>query len=125
MKSAVVFGLVGVGALMFALSLFWTSIFTGRSTWTPDKAEQWSEVKDRLHNLSFIVNSPQPPRRHASREEAQAEYDKVKAMADQLRAEFEGAYHGPRNTATALKWTGVGFFVMGVVANFVMKNPDE
>ena len=125
MKPAIVFGLIGLGAVLFALSLFWTQIFTGRSTWTPDKAQQWAEVKDRLHNLSFVVNSPEPPRRHTSREEAQAEYDKVKAMAVRLRSEFENAYHAPRAAATALKWTGVGFFVLGIVANYAIKNRDD
>ena len=65
MKSGIVSGLVGVGVLLFVLSLVWTQIFTGESSWTPEKAEQWAEVKDRLHNLSFIVNSPEPPRRRA------------------------------------------------------------
>ncbi|TWT72699.1 hypothetical protein Pla123a_39980 [Posidoniimonas polymericola] len=122
MKSAIVGILVGIGVVLFVLSLVWTQIFTGESRWTPEKADQWAEVKDRLHNLSFIVNSPEPPRRHASREEAQAEYDKVKAMANQLRSEFENAYDGPRTTATVLKWSGVGVLVLGIGLQFAWKD---
>lgn len=121
MKSGIVSGLVGVGVLLVVLSLVWTQIFTGESSWTPEKAEQWAEVKDRLHNLSFIVNSPEPPRRHASMEEAKAEYDKVKEMANQLRSEFENAYDGPRTTATILKWSGVSVLLVGIGLQFAWK----
>jgi hypothetical protein len=122
MKSVLLIGAL-LGLVLYVLSFFWTQLFPGTSTWTPEKAEQWATVKDRLHNLSFIVNAPpgsEPPRRHPNYEAAKEEYDKVKAVAQQLQAEFESAYNAPRTTSTVLKWSGVGLFVVGAVGWYVM-----
>jgi hypothetical protein len=70
-----------------------------------------------------MVNAPsdgEPPRRHPSHEAAKEEYDKVRARAETLQAEFESAYNTPRTTATVLKWSGVGLFVVGAAGWYVM-----
>ncbi len=61
MKLAIVFGLIGVGALLLLLSGVWTTIFSGKSAWTPEKAARASDVKSRLYNLAFVVNAPGRP----------------------------------------------------------------
>lgn len=128
MKSAVAFIPMCVGALLVLVSLFWIQLFPGTSSWTSEKAAQWAEVKDRLHNLSFVVNAPpgsEPPRRHPNREAAQREYDKVKARAKELQAEFKSAYNTPRTTATVLKWSGLSLFILGLVGWLVLKDRDS
>ena len=123
MKSAIVFGAVGLGFLLLLLSLVWPQLFPGSSSWTPEKAEQWAKVKDRLHNLSFVVNAPPGAqvRGRQDLESARAEYDKIKEASVKLQAEFESAYDSPRTTATVLKWTGIGFCALGVVGWYATK----
>ena len=62
MKSAIVFGLIGIGALLLVLSGVWTTIFNGKSTWTPEKSARNSEIKSKLYNLAFVLNAPAVPR---------------------------------------------------------------
>ena len=121
MKSAIVLGVIGVGALLAVLGFAWPSLFPGTTTWTPEKAEQWAEVKDRLHNLSFAVHSEAPPRRHGSREELQAEYQKVKAVATKLQAELDYAMDQPGKTGATLKWTGVAVLAAGIAGHFALQ----
>lgn len=123
MKLAIAYGVLAVGLTLFILSQFWVQMFPGTSTWTPERAEEWAQVKDRLHNLSFVVHdtSGEPPRRHPNKEAAKAEYDKVKARANELRTMFETAYDAPRTTATVLKWTGISLFALGLVGWFAFK----
>jgi hypothetical protein len=116
-------GAVVLGLLLVVLSQMWTSLYP--SSWTPEKAEQWATTKDRLHNLSFIVNAPagsEPPRRHANREEAKREYDQVKATATKLKAEFESAYNTPRTMATIMNWSGVVLLGVGAVGAYAAAN---
>ena len=114
---------IALGLLLLGLSQAWTSIYP--SSWTPEKAEQWATTKDRLHNLSFIVNAPEgseAPRRHANREEAKREYDQVKATATKLQAELDGAIDGPKRVATILKWSGVVLLGVGAVGAYAAAN---
>jgi hypothetical protein len=118
MKLAVVYGLVVLGLLLLVLSSAWVALFPGTSSWTPEKATRWSEVKDRLHNLSFVVNAPPGHvRLHGGRDygEIKTEYDQTKAEAEILRAEFESAYKNPRTVSTILKWTGISLAGVGLV----------
>ena len=48
---------IGVGALLAVLGFAWPSLFPGTTTWTPEKAEQWAEVKDRLAVLGLEVRA--------------------------------------------------------------------
>lgn len=125
MKQAAVFGMIGVGLLLVVLSSMWVTLFPGTSSWTEEKASRWAEVKDRLHNLSFIVNAPPGSvRMHGGRDygEVKTEYDQVKAEAEQLRGEFESAYNSPRTTSMILKWTGISLAGIGIVGWLVVKD---
>jgi hypothetical protein len=118
MKLAVVFGMIGLGLLLLVLSGMWVTLFPGTSSWTEEKAARWAEVKDRLHNLSFIVNAPPGNvRLHGGRDygEVKTEYDQIKTEAEQLRGEFESAYNSPRTTSIILKWTGISLAGVGIV----------
>jgi hypothetical protein len=122
MRMGLIISAIGAGLILFMLSLFWLTLFPGTSRWTPEKAEQWAKTKDRLHNLSFIVHSDQQPRRFPNKQAAQEEYERVKAAAERLRADFESAYDAPRTTANVLKWSGIALLAVGIVAHLGWKD---
>ena len=127
MKTTLVLVTLGIGAALLVLGLMWVTLFPGTATWTPDKAAQWAKTKDQLHNLSVLVNAPpeaDPPPRGANLAEARAEYDRVKAAATKLQAEFESAYQTPRTTAAVLKWSGLGLLGLGVVGWLVVRRQE-
>lgn len=116
MKSGVVFGLIGIGFLLLILSGFWTTFFPGTSTWTPEKAARWAEVKDRLHNLSFLVNNPKRVSMHSGPDlgKAKEEFEKLNAEGDKLKAEFNTAHDRPETMSKILKWAGIVLAAVGV-----------
>jgi hypothetical protein len=122
MKVAIVFGMVAIGFLLFALSFAWASMFPGTSRWTAEKAQRSSEIKGKMHNLAFIVNAPNP-KLHAGQDLGQlkAEYEQLRKENEQLNAEFESAYNSPRTTATALKWTGLSLAILGIIGWYAVK----
>lgn len=127
MKSAIVFGMIGLGFLMLALSFAWVKVFSGGSGWTKEKAQHWSEVKDRLSNLSFVVNAPPGARKmHSGPDpaEAKAEYDKLFKEHEELAAEFTGGYNAPRTMATVLRWGGISLAVVGLVGWYAIQNSN-
>ena len=127
MKSAIVLGMTGLGLLMLVLSGVWVSMFSGTGGWTNEKAKHWSDVKDRMNNLSPIVNAPsgkQPPR-GVDPAKAKAEFDELKKENEQLAAEFTGNYNSPRTTATVLKWGGISLVAVGLIGWYVVKNASS
>jgi hypothetical protein len=118
MKSAIAFGMLGVGLLCLATSVLWSALSIGSSAWTPEKGQRWTDVKDRLHNLSFVINGP--PNRvsmHGGPDMAtlKQEYDGLRTENEELKAQFESAYNSPRTTSTILKWTGISLAGIGIV----------
>jgi hypothetical protein len=117
MKVAV-FVLIGVGMSMLVLSGIWPTLFPGTSTWTPEKAARWAEVKDRLHNLGFTVNNPQARiSMHGGPElgKAKEEFDQLNLEGDQLKATFQSAHDSPHTVARILKWTGISLAIVGII----------
>jgi hypothetical protein len=113
--------------LLIMLSGLWPTLFPGTSRWTPEKAARWAVVKDRLHNLSFVVHAPSGRvnmQRGPDPASAKAEYDTVKKEADELRAEFESAYESPRTASKWLKWSGISLAVVGLIGWYAVKNRD-
>jgi len=112
------FGVLGLGVLMLLLSGVWTSIFSGTSSWTPEKSLEWTKVKDRLHALSVIVNSPaSTPSMHSGPEtgEAKKEYDELKKKHEAMSAEFYSIHDRPYTIAKFLKWSGIVLALVGIV----------
>jgi hypothetical protein len=125
MKSAMAFGLIGLGVLMLVLSGVWVSMFPGRSSWTDEKARHWSDVKNRLSELSFIVNAPTGVRKmHGGPDPAKAktDYDALKKEHEELAADFSGAYNTPRTTSKVLKWGGISLALVGLIGWYAVKN---
>jgi hypothetical protein len=117
MKSTIAIGITGLGLLLLILSFVWVSLFSGKSAFTDEKATRWGEVKERMHNLAFVVNAPPGTvKMHSGPDlgQAKAEYEKLKIENDQLAAEFSGVYDTPRTMSTVLKWAGLSLALVGV-----------
>ena len=118
MKSTIAIGILGIGLLLLVLSFVWVKLFSGQSAFTDEKATRWGQVKERMHNLAFVVNAPPGTiKMHRGPDigQAKAEYDKLKIENDQLAAEFSGVYDTPRTMSTVLKWTGLSLTLLGVI----------
>jgi hypothetical protein len=118
MKSTIAFAITGLGLLLLIFSFLWVALFSGQSAFTKEKAERWGDVKQRLHNLAFVVNAPPGSvKMHGGPDPAQAkaEYEELKVEDTQLAAEFSGAYDTPRTMATILKWSGLSLAVVGII----------
>jgi hypothetical protein len=116
MKSAIVFGIIALGLLLVVLSGIWGTMFNGSAAWTKEKQDRSSEVKSKLHNMSFVLNAPKP-QLHAGQDLGQMklEYEQLKKENEQLNAEFTSAADTPKSVASALKWTGLSLAVVGVI----------
>src|SRR5215216_6232736 len=103
-----VFGAIGLGLIMLILSGLWPALFPGTSSWTPEKSMQWTKIKDRVHNLGFIVGNPSGQvSMHSGPDTGQAkkEYDQLKIEDNALAAEFQSAHDRPHTIAKILKWS--------------------
>ena len=124
MKLVASFSLIGIGFLLLVLSGLWPTLFPGTAIWTPEKAERWSVVKDRLHNLSFAVNrSETNVRMHGGSDPAatKQEYEQLKIEGTQLKADFEIAADRPNTVSKYLKWTGISLAVIGIIGWYAVK----
>ena len=125
MKLAVATGTILIGFLLLVLSTLWVRLFPGTARWTPEKAQQWSDVKERLHNLTFVVDPRQGSRSMHSgpdRGEALVEYEQLKDQSDLLAAEFQSARDRPQTAAAILKWTGISLAGLGIVGWLIVKD---
>src|SRR5262245_28460058 len=126
MESAGAVGIVGLGFLLIAMSGIWTTLFTGASSWTPEKSARSSEIKNRLHNLSFIVNSPKPNlQRGDDIGKLKAEYVQLVKENGELNAEFASATEGPKTVSKILKWGGISLAVLGMVGWYAISNTSR
>src|SRR5262245_58969549 len=55
MKSAIVFGMIGLGILLLLASGVWSSLKPGTSSWTTEKDQRLREVSDKMHLLTYKV----------------------------------------------------------------------
>jgi hypothetical protein len=128
MKTAVPVGLIGLGLFLLALSGLWPKMFPGTAIWTPEKAERWAVVKDRLHNLSFVVNRAETKvSMHAGGDPsaAKTEYEQLKLEGAQLKADFETAANRPSIVSKYLKWTGMGLAIVGLIGWYAVKQTSS
>lgn len=128
MKQLIVFGAIGLGVLLLVLSGVWPSLFPGTSTWTEEKSVRWTQVKDRLHNLGFVVKNPnQRVSMHSGPETgtAKEEYDRLKKESEELKVEFQSAHDRPNTIAKVFKWTGISLAGLGIVGWYAIKNMND
>jgi hypothetical protein len=123
----VAFGIMGLGFLMLLASVVWVSMFSTASAFSKEKAERWGEVKDKLHNLAFIVNAPpRTIKMHKGQDIGQlkVEYEALKKEDEQLKAEFSGVYDSPRTTSKVLRWGGISLAVIGLVGWYAVNQSN-
>jgi hypothetical protein len=124
MKQTVVFSLIAIGLLLLVVGSIWKGMFTGATSWTPEKDDRWSEVKKRLHVLRFTVGSAEAnPSMHGGPDlaKAKAELHALKEESDRLTAEFDGIRERPNSVAKILKWTGISLTVVGLIGWYAVK----
>jgi hypothetical protein len=125
MKSTFSTLVVVVGAVLLTASFIWGLIFPANVGWTEEKGERMAELTQQAHTLMFEVKASQEsPSMHSGRNpaETKAEYDRVKAELETLRAEFEGKRDSPKTAATFLRWSGIAFVVAGAIVVFAGRN---
>jgi hypothetical protein len=120
MKSAVL-GAILLGFALILVSVVWSTLFPPTRSWTPEKASRLSEVKAKINELSFAINSPKN-RIYNGRDPAavKAEYDKLNAEFEELKSAFESAAVTPNSVSAVLKWAGIALAVVGVVGYFAV-----
>jgi hypothetical protein len=116
MKPAIVIGLIGLGFTLFIASALWATLFPPTQSWTPEKAQRMSEVKARLNNLSFMINSPKSFHSGPDTGTLKAESDALLKEFEQLKTDFESATERPQKFASILRWTGLGLASIGAIA---------
>jgi hypothetical protein len=125
MKSSLALGILTFGIVLLVLGGVWAGLFPGTSTWTPEKSARHSEIKDRLHNLGYIVDSAsRQPGMHRGSDPGPAieEYKRLKKEFDDLNSQLQSVQITPNRVASILKWSGLSLAAVGVVGWYVAKN---
>jgi hypothetical protein len=122
MKSAIVLGTILLGFVLLVVSSIWGILFPATNSWTPEKAARISEIKARLNDLSFSLQSS-TTRIHGGPDPGtlKAEYDALNKEFDQLKTEFESAVDAPRTVSNVLKWSGISLAVIGIIGWYAVK----
>jgi hypothetical protein len=121
MKSTLSTLAVVLGAALLAVSFLWGVFFPAKAGWTEEKGERMAALTQQAHTMMFEVKAAdEKPSMHSGKNpaEVKAEYEKVKAELDTLRAEFEGKRDSPKTAATFLRWSGIAFVVAGAIVVF-------
>ncbi len=115
MKSTIVIGTIGLGLALFIISALWARLFPPTQSWTQEKAQRMSEVKARLNNLSFMINSPKNFHSGPDIGTLKAESDSLLKEFEQLKTDFESATERPQTVASILRWTGLVLAAVGAI----------
>ena len=114
MRSAIVIGIIGLGFTLFVASALWSTLFPPTQSWTPEKAQRISEVKARLNNLSFMINTPRNFHSGPDPGTLKAESDSLLKEFEQLKTDFESATDRPQKVTSILRWAGLGLASVGI-----------
>jgi len=125
MKSAVVLGTIVVGFVFLFLSFAWGSLFPATSSWTPEKGARMSEIKARLNELSFKLDTPNAKIFKGTDPAAlKKEYADLNAEFDQLKTDFESAAVTPKTTSSVLKWSGIALAAVGIIGWYAVSQSN-
>jgi hypothetical protein len=115
MRNAVL-GVIVLGFLLVGLSGLWGVLFPPTNGWTPEKDARSTEVKQKIYNMAFALNSPQPNLQHGQDlGQMKAEYEQLKKENVQLDSEYHSAADTPKTVAKVLRWAGLSLALVGVI----------
>jgi hypothetical protein len=117
MKSAVVFGMIGVGVLLLFMSGVWSSLKPGTSSWTNEKDQQLSQASDKMHLLTAkIASAESHPSMHGGPDlpKAKAELAVLVEENKTLMNEFKGIQARPHTMSKFMKWSGISLTLVGL-----------
>jgi hypothetical protein len=110
MKAGIAMAVLGLGVLLLILGGFWTSLFSGSSSWTTEKVERNSQVKARMNEVAHLLL-----RQPANKATLQAEMDALTKENEELNAQFKSASESPQSTSKYMKWSGISLAVLGII----------
>jgi hypothetical protein len=125
MKLTFAFGAIGLGFLLVAISLLWSTLFPANASWTTEKATRMSEIKAELNDLSAKLYAAQK-RTYGGPDPGtmKVEYDRLLAEHEQLKVDFETISERPNTIARVCKWAGLSLAAIGVIGWYAAKQSD-
>src|SRR4051794_10338734 len=123
MKSALAFGMIGVGMLLLLLSGVWSSLQVGTSAWTNEKDRRLTEVSDKMHLLTAkIAAAESRPSMHGGPDlpKAKAELAGIVEENTTLVNEFKGIQSKPHTISKLMKWTGISLTLVGLAGWYAL-----
>lgn len=96
-----------LGLLLTVVSLILPSLDDGSRAWSNDKAQQYQQTAERIHQLSGSPSGAPDAAQRLALREAQDEHDRL----DQERRQ---AIDSAAWRATALRWSGVALILLGL-----------
>jgi hypothetical protein len=117
-----ILGAIGLGFVLLLASAAWSKLFPATSSWSPEKAARWIEVKNRIYDLSFTIHGKSRPHGGPDPAAAKAEYDQLQKENAVLTAEFESAASRPNTISRVLKWSGVSLAALGIIGWYALKD---
>jgi hypothetical protein len=122
MKVFTIFGAIGLGFVLLLASVAWSKLFPATSSWSPEKAARWIEVKNRIYDLSFTIHGRSRPHGGPDPATAKQEYEELQKENEQLTADFESAASRPNTISSILKWSGVSLAALGIIGWYALKD---
>ncbi len=128
MKSAIVFGMIGLGALLLVLSAAWSSLQPGTSSWTNEKDQELSKASDAMHLLTAKIASAEsrPTNMHGGLDLPKAKADLAVLVEEnkRLMGEFKGIQSKPNTIAWFMKWSGISLAILGIIGWYAVNQSN-
>jgi len=125
-------GLVAAGVLLVVLSFLLPGLVGGKTAWSDEQAEVYSQATSKMHQLGHERNPNAHAREHgnaphATEHDAQqsaAKFEEAKEHVEQLNAELGRARTRGQTTAAWLQWIGALCVLLGGVGYYVLRNAE-
>ena len=115
--SSVPIWLIVIGVLCLGLAFYWTSWIGPRPNWTEERAQEHARTSAEYHRRVGATLDQKKPSEGDAQALAQVtkEYELQRASLDRARKRHQ-------RFAGILKWTGLGFAVLGIVGHLIFQS---